>query len=189
MTPTTQAGLFALQFITDVAVFFLVIRVALRLSMSHNHSPFVYAIAKITNPLCRPLARFIPQHKRWDSAALLWALVIQAVYYTLAATMMDKSYAALGLLLLSFSDVVAAFFNLWFLTIIAEAILSFIRPVQMDHNLSFIADINRPVLTPIRQWLPQMGGIDLSPLVALFIIKLSEIFIIGWLQQLAAQWL
>jgi hypothetical protein len=28
----------------------------------------------------------------------------------------------------------------------------------------------------------------LSPIVALFIIKLSEIFIVGWLQQLAAQW-
>lgn len=188
MTPTSQAGFFALQFITDIIVFFFVLRVALRLSMANSHSPFVYAIARITNPVCSPIARFLPHSAKWDFAALVWAFVIQATYYGLMAMMLDKSYAPFGLAILTFSDVLRAFFNLWFLTIIAEAILSFIRPVQTDRNLSFISDLNRPILTPIRRFMPNMGGLDLSPILALFIIKLSEIFIVGWLQQLAAQW-
>jgi YggT family protein len=74
---------------------------------------------------------------------------------------------------------------LWFLTIIAEAILSFFRPVQSDPNLYFIAELNRPILHPFRRLLPNMGGLDLSPIVALFVIKLAEILVVGWLQAVA----
>lgn len=187
MTPTSQAGFFALQFIFDILVFFFVLRVALRLSMASSRSPFVYGIAKLTNPACRPLAKFIPYHPRYDWAALLWAFVLQATYYALLTTMLGKDYAATGLLILTLSDLLSAFLNLWFLTIIAEAILSFIRPVQLDPNLSFISDLNRPILNPIRTLLPNLGGIDISPLVGLFVIKMSEILLVGWLTELGKQ--
>jgi YggT family protein len=185
MSPTTQAGYFALQFIFDILVFFFVLRVALRLSMASSRSPFVYGVAKLTNPACRPLARFIPYHPRWDFAALLWAFALQATYYGIISMIADKDYATTGLLMLTIGDLLSAFLNLWFITIIAEAILSFIRPVQFDPNLSFISDLNRPILQPLRRILPNMGGFDLSPILGLFIIKLSEIFIVGWLTTLA----
>jgi YggT family protein len=184
MTPTSQAGFFALQFIVDIVVFFFVLRVALRLSMANPRSPFVYGVAKITNPMCRPLAKFIPYHPRWDFAALLWAFILQGVYYGVLALMLGKDYAPAGLIVLTLADLLRAFLNLWFLSIIAEAILSFIRPVQFDPNLSFISDLNRPILTPLRKLLPNMGGMDLSPLLALFVLKMSEILLVGWLAEL-----
>ncbi|MCI4410679.1 MAG: YggT family protein [Thiotrichales bacterium] len=187
MTPTTQAGFFALQFITDIIVFFFIMRFALRFAHANTRSSFVYAVARITNPLCTPIARWVPYHPRYDFAALLWAFVLQACYYGLMALLLDKNYAVPGLLVLTFSDILRAFLNLWFLTIIAEAILSFIRPVQYDPNLSFISDINQPILTPIRRLLPHLGGIDLSPLVALFALKMTEILVVGWLVALGSQ--
>ncbi len=187
MSPTGQAGFFALQFIVDIVVFFFVLRVALRLSMANPRSPFVHGVATLTNPVCRPLAKFIPYHPRWDFAALLWAFVLQAVYYGIMALMLGKDYAITGLVILTLSDLLAAFLNLWFLSIIAEAILSFIRPVQYDPNLSFISDLNRPILEPIRRVMPQMGGLDLSPIAALFLIKISEILLVGWLTQIGKQ--
>ncbi len=187
MTPTSQAGFFALQFIIDIVVFFFVLRVALRLSMANPRSPFVQGVATLTNPMCRPLAKFVPYNPRWDFAALLWAFVLQGVYYGLLALMLGKDYAPAGLIVLTLSDLLAAFLNLWFLSIIAEAILSFIRPVQHDPNLSFISDLNRPILTPLRRILPNMGGLDLSPIAALFLLKISEILLVGWLSELGKQ--
>ena len=60
-------------------------------------------------------------------------------------------------------------------------------PVQYDPNLSFISDLNRPLLTPLRRILPNMGGLDLSPIAALFLLKMSEILLVGWLSELGKQ--
>lgn len=184
MTPTGQAGYFALQFIFDILVFFFVLRIALRAVHANPRSPFVVGLAKLTNPVCAPLMRIMPYHARWDFAALTLAFALQLVYYLLVELMLGQQYALPGLLVLSVSDLVRAFLNLWFLTIIAEAILSFVRPVQHDPNLGFIADLNRPVLAPFRRFIPNLGGLDLSPLVALFAIKLTEILLVGWLGQM-----
>lgn len=189
MTPTSQAGFFALQFIFDIAVFFFVLRVALRAAQANPRSQFVQGIAAITNPLCRPISRFMPYHARWDFSALTWAFVLQALYYALFALLVGQDYNPIGIGILTFSDVLKAFLNLWFLTIIAEAILSFIRPVSSDPNLSFISELNRPVLAPFRKLLPNMGGLDLSPLVALFAVKLTEILLVGWLQAFGKSWM
>ena len=189
MNPIDQASFFALQFVFDIAVFFFVLRFALRAVHARPQSPFVQGIANITNPLCRPVSRFIPYHHRWDMTALTWAFVLQAVYYALMAMLLGQDYSAIGLGLLTVSDLLRAFLNLWFLTIIAEAILSFFRPVQTDPGLYFIAELNQPILKPLRKLLPNFGGIDLSPIVALFVIKLTEILIVGSLQNLAKTWL
>ncbi len=185
MNPVDQAGYFALQFIFDIAVFFFVLRFALRAVAANPQSTFVQSIARLTNPLCRPLAKFIPYHHRWDTAALLWAFVLQAVYYSLMALLLGQDYSALGLAVLTGADLLRAFLNLWFLTIIAEAILSFFRPVQTDPNLYFIAELNRPILAPFRRLMPNMGGLDLSPIIALFAVKFTEILVVGWLQEVA----
>jgi uncharacterized protein YggT (Ycf19 family) len=37
--------------------------------------------------------------------------------------------------------------------------------------------------------LPNMGGLDLSPIVALFAVKLTEILLVGWLQALGKSWI
>lgn len=188
MNPVDQASFFALQFIFDIAVFFFILRFALRAVHANPRSSFVQGIAQITNPLCRPIARFIPYHHRWDITALLWAFILQAVYYSLVAMMLGQDYSIAGLALLTSADLLRALLNLWFLTIIAEAILSFFRPVQTDPNLYFIAELNRPILSPFRRFLPNMGGLDLSPIIALFAIKFLEILVVGSLQNFAKAW-
>ena len=145
MSPVDQASFFALQFIFDIAVFFFVLRFALRAAHVNPRSAFVQGIARLTNPMCHPISRFVPYHYRWDMTALLWAFVLQAVYYSLMALLLGQNYSIVGLTILTFSDLLRAFLNLWFLTIIAEALLSFFRPVQTDPNLYFIAELNRPI--------------------------------------------
>ncbi len=42
--------------------------------------------------------------------------------------------------------------------------------------------LTEPVLAPIRRFLPDLGGIDLSPLVAIIaLIFLKNVVILGWL--------
>ncbi|WP_372003423.1 YggT family protein [Tistrella mobilis] len=46
---------------------------------------------------------------------------------------------------------------------------------------SFIHRITEPVLRPIRNVLPSLGGLDLSPLVLLLLLNFLKIVVNGWL--------
>jgi len=39
--------------------------------------------------------------------------------------------------------------------------------------------ITAPVLAPLRRWLPAFGGLDLSPLLAVFLIGAAESILLG----------
>ena len=54
--------------------------------------------------------------------------------------------------------------------IIARALISWINPNPYNPLIRIIYAITDPVLEPIRRLLPDMGGLDISPFVALVII-------------------
>jgi len=57
------------------------------------------------------------------------------------------------------------------LAIFVRVLLSWV-PVRLPWGLGeFVLSITEPILAPIRRALPFMGGIDFSPLVALFAIQ------------------
>ena len=67
-----------------------------------------------------------------------------------------------------------------FITVLAQAltIAIFVRvllswvPMRLPFGLGeFVWAITEPILTPIRRALPFMGGIDFSPIIAIFAIQ------------------
>ena len=71
-------------------------------------------------------------------------------------------------LLLNFVDLLARAFSL---AILGRVIMSWISPSGSDPISVIIYQITEPILQPIRRVLPQMGMLDLSPLVALLILN------------------
>ena len=54
--------------------------------------------------------------------------------------------------------------------IIVRVIISWVNPNPYNPLVRLIRGLTDPVLEPIRRLLPDMGGLDISPFVALFII-------------------
>ena len=54
--------------------------------------------------------------------------------------------------------------------IIARALISWINPNPSNPLIRIICAITDPVLVPIRRLLPDLGGLDISPFVAIVII-------------------
>ena len=50
---------------------------------------------------------------------------------------------------------------------------------------SVIERMTEPVLRPIRNFLPNLGGLDLSPLVLLLLLNFLKIVVNGWLAPMA----
>jgi YggT family protein len=62
--------------------------------------------------------------------------------------------------------------SLYGYVIIIRAVLSWFNPNPYSPPVLFIFKITEPVLAPLRQILPDMGGIDLAPLAAMVLIWL-----------------
>ena len=57
--------------------------------------------------------------------------------------------------------------------VFVRVLLSWIPSVDHGHPvISFIVRITDPILQPIRRLLPPIGGLDLSPIIAIFLLQL-----------------
>ena len=79
-------------------------------------------------------------------------------------------------------DVIVLLLNLYIYLLIAAAILSWLIAFNVINTRNqfvatvgdFLYRITEPVLRPIRNLLPNMGGIDISPVILILIIILIE---------------
>lgn len=64
--------------------------------------------------------------------------------------------------------------DLLILTIIARAVISWFRPNPSNFFVQLIDKITDPVMKPIERIVPPVGGMDFSPLIAVFILHLIQ---------------
>ena len=60
------------------------------------------------------------------------------------------------------------------LAIVARILLSWIPIDRNNRLIVFLYEITEPILGPIRRVMPSMGGLDLSPMIALILIQVAE---------------
>jgi YggT family protein len=58
----------------------------------------------------------------------------------------------------------------YFWVIIARAVISWVNPDPFNPIVRFLYRVTEPVLRPIRNMMPNLGGIDISPIIVILII-------------------
>jgi YggT family protein len=69
---------------------------------------------------------------------------------------------------------ISVFFTLYTLAFIARAFLSWMRISYYHPVARFLIQITEPVLAPLRRYIPPVGGLDFTPMVALLILWFVE---------------
>ena len=194
-------GTDALQFLigTLIDLFALVVLLRFVLEAVHVHyfNPVAQFIVRATSPALRPLRRVLPPIGRYDIAALLLALALMwlklGLYQLLSIpTIIVAGYAVgiqhvwLGSLAwLGFVDLLALIINIGLFSVLILAILSWIAPAGPNPVVEILQRITDPLLRPVRQVMPLIGGIDLSPLVVLIGLQLLKMLLLRPLLALA----
>jgi YggT family protein len=76
---------------------------------------------------------------------------------------------------MSISSVIATLAEILFLALIIRAVLSWLTGVAALQPIArFINRVTDPLIEPIRRIVPPLGGIDVSPLIAMLVIWLVE---------------
>jgi len=90
----------------------------------------------------------------------------------------------------SILDVVEAILNLFVWLLIASAILSWLIAFNVVNTRNqfvagvaeFLFRITEPLLAPIRRSMPNLGGLDISPIVLILIIYLMQSVIFRYIR-------
>lgn len=179
-----SAGVNGLNFLVttifDLFAFVVMLRFLMQMTRADYYNPLSQFVVKITDPLLRPLRKFIPGIGGHDIAALVLCFLTLFIKYVLIKAINLGSAAAggwAGTVLLAFVGTIDLIFMVFIYSIIAMVILSWVAPG--GHPISgLLRSITSPVLNPVQRFVPPISGFDLSPLVALILLQLGRIVIV-----------
>jgi YggT family protein len=175
----------AIFFLVNAVVSFFTTMFMLRFLMQMTRVSFAGQIGdfvvKLTNWAVKPLRRIVPGVGGVDWASLLAALWLQLL---MAGIIIGASSAAIsadgiGMLLMILMFAIRGLLRLTIYimvgAIILQAVLSWINPYSPVAPL--VNQLVRPLLDPIRRFVPTISGIDLSPLVAILLLQVVLMFV------------
>ena len=83
------------------------------------------------------------------------------------------------------AEIIHLAITLYIYVIIARVVISWIRVNPYNSIVKFIYMITEPILLRIRRFIPNLGGLDISPMILIFILIFLDRFIVSTLRQLA----
>jgi len=76
---------------------------------------------------------------------------------------------------------VQLFFQLLTLAILARVLLSWVNVNPYNPAVSFLYQVTEPILGPLRRYIPPLGMIDITPIIAIILLQVVEQFVVGLL--------
>lgn len=149
------------------------------------YNPIGQIVIALTDFAVKPARRFIPSWKKNDLSTLLLAFITQLLLHLAILGLSGFPFAVANvpilpmLLGLSLLGVVGAFLDIFFYALILHVILSWVNPhspiAPVLHHLT------RPILRPIQQFVPLLGGIDFSPMITIILLQMLNVSVIDTL--------
>src|SRR3989338_1210154 len=90
----------------------------------------------------------------------------------------------LGNFLISAAKLVELAITILYWLIIVRALISWVNPDPFNPIVQFLYRTTDPILAPIRKFLPPLGPIDISPIVAFFVLYFLKMFLVSTLVDL-----
>lgn len=157
----------------------LIIRAWIYAIRLHPFNPYSQAVLRITDWLVQPLRRLVGPGNRVDWPTLLacWltALALLLLTWTIFSGQLPPLQAILPALLAAVLTMLKWTFNVILWMTLIQAVLSWVNPLAPV--MPVLHTLTAPLLDPIRRILPNLGGLDLSPLVLLVIAQLAMMFL------------
>ncbi|NWA84775.1 MULTISPECIES: YggT family protein [Pseudomonas] len=178
MLGINDAAIFIIQTLGSLYLLIVLMRFILQLVRANFYNPLCQFVVKATQPLLKPLRRVIPSLFGLDMSSLVLALLLQILLFVVI--LMLNGYAAFTVLLLPWGliGIFSLFLKIIFWSMIISVILSWVAPGSRSPGAELVTQITEPVLAPFRRLIPNLGGLDISPIFAFIAIQLLQSWVI-----------
>ena len=174
----TEISLYLIRNVGALLLLMIVLRGVLHLSRVNFYNPLSQLVVRLTNPVLSPLRPVLPARGRIDWAAVILAIGIQTLILLAIAWVAGDRWALpdpFTLLIWGLIGVLGLLIDLYFFTLIAMIVVSWIAPGSRHPAIELIWQVSEPVMAPFRALLPNMGGIDFSPILVFISINVVQI--------------
>ncbi len=185
-----QALIYVLQTLGQLYILLVLLRFVLQLVRADFYNPLSQFVVKATQPLLLPLRRIVPGLGGIDFASLVLALLVHmalslAVLLIAGASSAELVSALPILALWRLISLASLFVKIFFFALIISVILSWVAQGSRHPAVELVHQVCEPVLSPIRRFIPDLGGIDISPIFAFLALNLLDKFVIANLAVMA----
>lgn len=171
MGSPTNALAFLIETLVQLYLVVVMLRVLLEAARADFYNPMVQILVRLTDPLMRPLARLVPNVGRVNVAGLILLYLVQLIGLFILVAISGRTPDPIMLALFALLRLVRMLLVVYMVLIIIGVILSWVGHGVRHPAVPLIFRLTDPVLAPIRRVLPNLGGLDLSPLVAIIGIQ------------------
>jgi YggT family protein len=181
MSGFTEALIYIIQTLGSLYLLIVLLRFILQLVRADFYNPLSQFTLKATQPLLKPLRRIIPGLGGLDLASLVLAILVQVLLMVVIILIAGANPLAVGLQLLVWAviAVTSLFLKIFFFAMIISVILSWVAPGSYNPGAQLVNQICEPLLAPFRRLIPNLGGLDISPIFAFIALNLLDRFVIG----------
>jgi YggT family protein len=178
MLGLNDAAIFVIQTLCSLYLLIVLLRFILQLVRANFYNPLCQFAVKATQPLLKPLRRVIPSMFGLDMSSLVLALIVQMALYAVILLLSGYEVDVLFLAPWALIGIFALFLKILFWAMIISVILSWVAPGSHNPGAELVQQITEPVLAPFRRIVPNLGGLDISPIFAFIALQLLQSWLI-----------
>ncbi|MCX7083505.1 MAG: YggT family protein [Methylococcales bacterium] len=185
-TYMTDPIIFLIDTLCSLYIMAVLLRFLLQWCGADFYNPISQFLVKITHPPLRIMRRFVPSIGKIDSSSLVLMLSLQmaADFSILLLKGVNINIGALAIL--SMTQLISLLLNVLVFSVFARAVLSWVNPGAFYAAASIVEALSNPILNLCRKMIPNLGGIDLSPLAALLLLQMAKMVVLPPLHELSS---
>ena len=173
----TDIGMTIVQPLFSLAMLLIAVRFLAQLCGVSGYNPISMTLRRVTNVIVLPLSRLLPSGNRFSPGALLALILIQVAFIGLMFGLVGQfdAFNVLQALIWSALGAAGLLVSIIFYSVIAMIVVSFLAPQSSHPAVEFIWELTEPVMAPLRQVLPPMGGLDFSPIILFIALNVMRV--------------
>jgi len=176
--------IFLIDTLFSIYIAIMLLRFILQQVGADFYNPISQFIVKATQPLVTITRRFIPSIRKIDTATLVLVLALIIIKLVLLFSIAGYPVNGIQLLVKGLHDLISLTFDIFIVALFVQAILSWVNPDPYNPISILLRSLTWPVLKPIKKYVPTLGGLDLSTLVALIGLMFIKRLVLSLFQML-----
>ncbi len=180
-----NAGVFLVQTVFSLVILIVMLRLLLQMMRADFRNPVAEFLVKVTNPMLRPLRRFIPGIAGIDMASVVLLILLQMTELFVVTFIVGQTLPWGSLVILSVAELLGLVLNVFLFSILIQVIISWINPGLHNPVTSLLYSLNEPLLSRARRLIPPISGFDLSPILAMLLLQLMSMLLVAPIRGMA----
>ncbi len=170
--------IFLLITIVSFAQFLFILRFLFEIARVSYSNPVAQLVVKATNPILIPF-RAIPLYLgRLDLSIILIITALTTLKIYINPNFSGFEYSFNALMLAGFGYAIKEILDILWYAVIIGVIGSWFISYNNHPLFTLVDEICNPMYKPIRNILPDMSGIDISPIILLVVLNLLQMIIL-----------